>query len=73
MTIGEYVRNNGDTELAGMLLSWMLTVITLLGIDFRKLDLETEYLEIIKYLQTPMTDELVSAVEMWKTPSEIVS
>lgn len=73
MTIGEYVRDNGDTELAGMLLSWMLTVLTLLGIDFRKLDLESEYYELLNYLQTPMTDELISAVEMWKTPSEIMS
>ncbi len=68
MTIGEYVRNSTDEELAGILLAWMITVLTLIGIDYQKLNLDVEYTEISKYLKSPMTDDLSNSFKMWQDP-----
>jgi hypothetical protein len=65
MTVGEYVRNSNDEELAGILLAWMITVLSIVGIDCQKLDLDVEYMEISKYLQMPMSEELSNSLKMW--------
>lgn len=67
-TIGEYVRQSTDEELSGILLAWMVTVITLVGIDYQKLDLDVEYAEIYKYLQTPISNELINSFKIWQEP-----
>lgn len=65
MTVGEYIRNCTDDELAGTLLAWMVTVLALVGIDYQKLDLDVEYNEIHKYLEMPMSEELSNSLKMW--------
>ena len=68
LTIGEYIRSKGDEELAGLLLHWMITVLALLGLDYRKMDLNAEYEELMTYIQTPISEDLESAMKLWDTP-----
>jgi hypothetical protein len=74
MTVGEYLRNSNDEELAGILLAWMITVLSIVGIDCQKLDLDVEYMEISKYLQMPMSEELSNSLKLWwGNPSNLKS
>lgn len=74
MTVGEYLRNSNDEELAGILLAWMITVLSIVGIDCQKLDLDVEYIEISKYLQMPMSEELSNSLKLWwGNPSNLKS
>ena len=66
MTVGEYIRNCTDNELAGTLLAWMITVLALVGINYQKLDLDAEYIEISNYLQSPMSEEMLNSIKMWQ-------
>lgn len=74
MTVGEYLRNSNDEELTGILLAWMITVLSIVGIDCQKLDLDVEYAEISKYLQMPMSEELSNSLKLWwGNPSNLKS
>lgn len=65
MTLGEWVRSSGDEELAALLINWMLTIVITMGGDYAKLNIKTEFDELLDYLQTPMDDSIKDALQMF--------
>ena len=65
MTLGEWVRSSGDEELAALLINWMLTIVITMGGDYAKLNIKTEFDELMDYLQSPMDDEVTEALQMF--------
>lgn len=65
MTLGEWVRSSGDEELAALLINWMLTIVITMGGDYAKLNIKTEFDELLDYLQTPMDDNIKDALQMF--------
>ena len=73
MTVGEYIRAHGDGELAVILMNFMLSLISIIGVDVNSLNLQKEYYDVLEYVNSPMTPELQKAIDVWNTPSEIIS
>lgn len=73
MTLGEWIRKEGDEELAALLINWMLTIVATMGGDYTKLNLKTEFEELISYLQMPIDNETIEALKLFITSSELYS
>ena len=73
MTIGEYVRAHGDGELAVIMMNLLLSLISVTGVNISTLNMKQEYYEMLEYVSSPMPKELEQAIELWNTPSEVVS
>ncbi len=65
MTLGEWVRSSGDEELAALLINWMLTIVITMGGDYAKLNIKTEFDELLDYLQSPMDENIEEALQMF--------
>ena len=66
MTIGEWIRKSGDKELAAVLMNWMLTIVMSLGLDYTKLDIITEFNEVLDYLNLTITEDMIQDCEYFK-------
>lgn len=73
MTLGEWIRKSGDAELAALLINWMLTIVITMGGDYTKLNLKTEFDELLDYLNTPVTANVIEALKLLGTSSELYS
>ena len=68
MTLGEWVRKSGDEELAALLINWMITILATMGIDYTQLRLNTEFHELVNYLQQPVEEDIINALKIFTAP-----
>lgn len=73
MTLGDWVRENGDAGLAALMANWMITIVMTLGADYKQLNLETEYNALLEYLRSPMEPEILESLQLLTTSSELYS
>ena len=73
MTLGDWVRENGDAGLAALMANWMITIVITLGADYKQLNLETEYNALLEYLRSPMEPEILESLQLLTTSSELYS
>lgn len=71
MTIGEYIRSNGDNELAALLLNWLITIVVCLDADYSKINLNREYNELLSYLKETINDETIDSFQLFTSSSEL--
>lgn len=70
MTIGEWIRSSGDEELAAMLVNWMVTIVVSIGLDYKKINLIKEFDELVKYLDSPISEEVKESFNVFIAHSE---
>ena len=73
MSIGEYIRNNGDEELAALLINWMLTILICSGLEYNQVDFSAEFYGLLDYLKQPISDEVIESFKLFISSSELQS
>ena len=71
MTIGEYIRNNGDEELAALLINWMLTICLCSGLEYKQIDFNAEFYGLLDYLKQPIEDDVIESFKLFTTSSKL--